>query len=88
MSTPYIYFKFLGIHSFISTLDNSATEYTLFEDDFTGLFKKHEGVLKEEDTITTGILSREGQFLLSWLKDLPKSLDQYFVLFVYPLPLQ
>lgn len=81
MSTPYIYFKFLGIHSFISTLDNSATEYTLFQDDFTGLFTKHEGVLKEEDTITTGILSREGQqvFFAELGIKITKSFRSYFV---------
>jgi len=81
MNTPYIYFKFLGIHSFISTLDNSATEYTLFEDDFSELFTRHENILKEEDTITTGILTREGQqvFFAELGIKITKSFRSYFV---------
>lgn len=81
MNTPYIYFKFLGIHSFISTLDNSATEYTLFEDDFSELFTKYENILKEEDTITTGILTREGQqvFFTELGIKITKSFSSYFV---------
>lgn len=81
MSTPYIYFKFLGIHSFISTLDNSATEYTLFEDDFSELFTRHENILKEEDSITTGILTREGHqvFFAELGIKITKSFRSYFV---------
>ncbi|HOP28785.1 MAG TPA: hypothetical protein P5120_07055 [Spirochaetota bacterium] len=81
MSTPYIYFKFLGIHSFISTLENSATEYTLFEDDFSELFTRHENILKDEDSITTGILTREGQqvFFAELGIKITKSFRSYFV---------
>jgi hypothetical protein len=81
MNTPYIYFKFLGIHSFISTLDNSATEYTLFEDDFSELFTRHGNILKEEDSITTGILTREGQqvFFAELGIKITKSFRSYFV---------
>jgi len=80
-NTPYIYYKFLGIHSFISTLDNSGTEYTLFSDDFSGLFEKYEGTLKEDDSITSGILTREGQqvyFAELGIK-ITKSFISYFV---------
>jgi len=81
VSTPYIYFKFLGIHSFISTLENSATEYTLFEDDFSELFTRHENILKDEDSITTGILTREGQqvFFAELGIKITKSFRSYFV---------
>jgi hypothetical protein len=81
MNTPYIYFKFLGIHSFISTLDNSATEYTLFEDDFSELFTRHGNILKDEDSITTGILTREGQqvFFAELGIKITKSFRSYFV---------
>lgn len=81
MNTPYIYFKFLGIHSFISTLDNSDTEYKLYEDDFSGLYERHEGILKEEDTVTSGILTREGQqvFFAELGIKITKSFRSYFV---------
>lgn len=81
MNTPYIYFKFLGIHSFISTLDNSGTEYTLFEDNFFDLYARHDGVLKEDDTVATGILKREGQhlFFAELGIKITKSYRSYFV---------
>ncbi len=81
MNTPYIYFKFLGIHSFISTLDNSDTEYKLYEDDFSGIHERHEGILKEEDTVTSGILTREGQqvFFAELGIKITKSFRSYFV---------
>lgn len=81
MKTPYIYFKFLGIHSFISTLDNSATEYRLFDDDFSDIFVRHDGILKEDDTVTSGILTREGQqvFFAELGIKITKSFRSYFV---------
>lgn len=81
MNTPYIYFKFLGIHSFIDTLDNSGTEYTLFENDFPGLFTKHESILKDEDTVKTGILTREGQqvYFVELGIRITKSFSSYFI---------
>lgn len=84
MKSSYIYFKFLGIHSFISTLDNSGTEYRAFEDDFSELYRKYEGILKSEDTITTGILTREGQqvFFAELGVKITKSFSSYFV-FIY-----
>lgn len=81
MGNSYIYFKFLGIHSFLSTLDGSGTEYRLFKDDFSSLFNRHEGILNSEDTVTTGILNREGQqvyFAELGIK-ITKSFRSYFV---------
>ncbi len=79
--TPYVYYKFLGIHSFISTLDNSGTEYTLFDDEFLDVFSKHNGIIKEEDTIISGILTREGQqvFFAELGIKITKSFISYFV---------
>lgn len=81
MGEPYIYFKFLGIHSFISTLDNSGTAYRLFEDNFSYLFSKYEGILNSEDTVKTGILTRDGQevFFAELGIRITKSFTSYFV---------
>ncbi len=81
MKKPYIYFKFLGIHSFIDTLDNSGTEYKLFEDDLSSLFSRHEETLNSDDTVTIGILTREGQevFFAEVGIKITKSFRSYFV---------
>lgn len=79
--TPYIYFKFLGINSFIKTLDDSNTEYTLFDDKYNALYEKYESVLNKEDTLRTGILSREGQhiFFTEVGIKITKSYSSYFI---------
>jgi hypothetical protein len=61
--TPYIYYKFLGINSFTKTLDDSNTLYTVYDDNYDKLFGKYEGILNKGDTLTTGVLDREGQHL-------------------------
>ena len=59
---PYMDYRFLGIHSFISTLDSSGTAYHLFDDDYTPLFSTHAGILKNgEDTLRSGIVTRDDQ---------------------------
>ena len=63
MEKPYIYFKFLGIHSFISTLVDSGTEHRIFDEDYAGFFTKHEGILNAGDTMKSGILIKDGQSL-------------------------
>ena len=62
MSAPYVDYRFLGVHSFVETLKSSGTDHRIFEDDLTSLFKKYGEILKEgEDTVSTGIVLREGQ---------------------------
>ncbi len=80
-ATPYIYFKFLGINSFIKTLDDSNTEYTLFDDTYEALYDKYAAVLNKEDTLKTGILSREGQhiFFTEVGIRITKSYSSYFI---------
>jgi len=80
-ATPYIYFKFLGINSFIKTLDDSDTEYTLFDEKYENLFNKYAAILSKEDTIRTGILSREGQhvFFTEVGIKITKSYSSYFI---------
>lgn len=79
--TPYVYFKFLGINSFIKTLDASGTEYTLFDDTYESLFDKYSVILNKEDTLKTGILSREGQhiFFTEVGIKITKSYSSYFI---------
>jgi hypothetical protein len=79
--TPYIYFKFLGINSFIKTLNDSDTEYTLFDDKYDELFKKYSSILTKEDTLKTGILSRDGQhvFFTEVGIKITKSYSSYFI---------
>jgi hypothetical protein len=80
-ATPYIYFKFLGINSFIKTLDDSDTEYTLFDENYEDLFNKYSAILNKEDSIRTGILSREGQhvFFTEVGIKITKSYSSYFI---------
>lgn len=80
-ATPYIYFKFLGINSFIKTLDDSDTEYTLFDEKYEDLFNKYAAILNKEDSIRTGILSREGQhvFFTEVGIKITKSYSSYFI---------
>ncbi len=80
-NASYVYFKFLGINSFIKTLDNSGTEYTLFDDKYEDLFNKYAGILTKEDTLKTGILSRDGHhvFFTEVGIKITKSYNSYFI---------
>jgi len=79
--TPYIYFKFIGINSFIKTLDDSNTEYTIFDEQYEELLDKYSAILSKEDTLKTGILSREGQhvFFTEVGIKITKSYSSYFI---------
>jgi hypothetical protein len=79
--TPYIYYKFLGINSFMKTLDDSDTSYTIYDDNYDKLFGKYEGILGKDDTIKTGVLSRDGQhvFFTELGIKITKSYTSYFV---------
>jgi len=57
----YIYFKFLGVHSFLGALEKSAAEYILFKDDFSSLYSRHREIIAHDDTITAGMITGEGQ---------------------------
>jgi len=78
---PYIFFKFLGINSFIDTLNDSATPYQLFDDDFLPIFDRRNEILNSEDTIKTGILTKEEQqlFFAEVGIKITKSYRSYFV---------
>jgi len=80
-TNPYIYFKFLGINSFIKTLDDSNTEYTLYDEKYEGLYNKYSAILSKEDSVRTGILSREGQhvFFTEVGIKITKSYSSYFI---------
>ncbi len=80
-SSPYIYSKFLGINSFIKTLNDSDTEYTVFDDSFDELYRKYEGLLNRDDTLKTGILSRDGQhvFFAEIGIRITRSYSSYFI---------
>lgn len=81
MAKPYIYFKFLGIHSFISTLVDSNTEHTLFDENYDELFIRHEGILNQGDCMRTGILLKDGHnvFFTELGIRITKSYNSYFV---------
>lgn len=80
-SAPYIYFKFLGINSFIKTLDDSDTEYTIFDDKYENIYDKYASILSKEDTLKSGILSRDGQhvFFTEVGIKITKSYSSYFI---------
>ena len=61
----YIDYKFLGIRSFVATLEETETDYRIFEaDDFSSLYRENPDILKEgEDTITSGIIIKGEQGL-------------------------
>ena len=78
---PYIYYKFLGINSFTQTLDYSNTSYTIYDDNYDKLFGKYEGLLNKGDSLTTGVLDRDGQhlFFTEVGIKITKSYTSYFV---------
>ncbi len=81
MGKPYMDFKFLGINSFLTILENSKNEYRVFEDDYSSLYRDYKDLLNENDTIISGILSQEGEHLFFTeigLK-ITKSYMSYFV---------
>ncbi len=61
MDKPYIDFRFLGVNSFFTILENSKSEYRIFEDDYSSLFMDYKDLLNAEDTIISGIITQEGQ---------------------------
>jgi len=79
--TPYTYYKFLGINSFMKMLDDSETSYTVYDDNYDKLFSKYEGILGKEDSLKTGVLSRDGQhlFFTEIGVKITKSYTSYFV---------
>jgi len=79
--TPYMYYKFLGINSFIKTLDDSNTPYTIYDDNYDNLFDKYRGILGKEDTLKTGILTKDKQqvFFTEIGIKITKSYISYFV---------
>jgi len=56
---PYIEHRFLGVHSFIDMLKEQGVDHRIFEDDMSSLYKKNPEILKDEDTVTSGIVIRE-----------------------------
>jgi len=81
MGKPYMDFKFLGINSFLTILENSKNEYRVFEDDYSSLYRDYKDLLNEDDTIISGILTQEGEHLFFTeigLK-ITKSYMSYFV---------
>lgn len=78
---PYIYYKFLGINSFIKTLDDSNTDYTVFDDQYEELFRKYNSILTRDDTIKAGLLTRDEQhvFFIEIGIKITKSYSSYFV---------
>ncbi|MCL2154931.1 MAG: hypothetical protein FWH53_04620 [Leptospirales bacterium] len=79
--TPYIYFKFLGVNSFVKSLNDSDTSYTIYDDNYDKLFSKYESILSKEDTLKTGVLTRDGQhvFFTELGIKITKSYTSYFV---------
>ena len=63
MEKPYIDFRFLGVNSFFTILENSKSEYRVFEDDYSSLFTDFSDILNFEDSITSGIIIQDGQHL-------------------------
>jgi len=57
----YIDYKFLGVHSFIETLDKTGTDYRLFDDDFSVIYRNNPEVAGPEDIIRTGLITRNEQ---------------------------
>lgn len=80
-STPYIYYKFLGINSFIKTLDDSNTEYTVFDDQYDELYGKYNTILTKDDTLRAGLLTRDNQhvFFIEIGIKITKSYSSYFI---------
>ncbi len=78
----YIDYKFCGIRSFIASLDETRTEYRLFDDDLSSLYEKHSELIHlGEDTVVPGIITREDQaaYFTEFGVKITKSYSAYIV---------
>ncbi len=79
---PYMDYRFLGIHSFISTLESTGADFRLFDEDYSHLFSTHSELINPcEDTIRSGIVSRDEQsvFFSEFSIKLTKSYSAHIV---------
>jgi hypothetical protein len=81
MDKPYIDFRFIGVNSFFTVLDNSKNEYRVFEDDYSSLYRDYSDLLNEEDSITSGIITQGGEhvFFTEIGLKITKNYMSYFV---------
>jgi hypothetical protein len=81
MDKPYIDFRFIGVNSFFTVLDNSKNEYRVFEDDYSSLYRDYSDLLNEEDSIVSGIITQGGEhvFFTEIGLKITKSYMSYFV---------
>jgi len=91
-SRPYIDYRFLGIKSFISALEEAGGEYRIFEtDDYSVLYDDGGGMLKSgDDTVMSGVLLKDGRnlFFTEFGIKITKSYRAYFIFIFdhHPLP--
>lgn len=78
----FIDYKFLGIKSFIEYMDEAGLEYHLFEeDDYSLLFDSDLDILKDGDSVVSGIMIRDDHraFFSQFAIKITKSYRAYIV---------
>ncbi len=78
----YLDYKFMGVQSFIESLDEAKAEYRLFDqDDFRSLFDNNPDLLTEDDTIKNGFVIRDdtGLYFTEFGLKITKSYHSYIV---------
>ncbi len=78
-------YTFLGVKSFLESLDEMGLEYHIFEeDDYSCLFNAGGDILKRGDSVISGIITREGQraFFSQFGLKITKSYHAY-ILFIF-----
>jgi len=57
----YIDYKFLGVHSFIETLEAQGIDHKIFNDDYSDVYKDCSEIINENDKIRTGLITKDEQ---------------------------
>ena len=55
----YTDYRFLGVKSFLKSLEDSGTEHMIFDDEQGALWRAPGEILKEDDRVITGMILRD-----------------------------
>jgi hypothetical protein len=79
----FIYYKFTGINSFLKTLEQSGTEYLLFDDNSEDMLKRERADIftDKDDSIKTGLCKNgnEGVYFTEFAIQITKSYRSHIV---------
>ncbi len=77
----YLDYKFLGVHSFIESLETAGVDHRIFDEDYGEVYEQLPDHVNSGDSIKTGIAMRDGEavFFTEFGIKLTKSYSSYIV---------